>query len=120
VLDVMILYTPAARIAAGGVPQIESTIQNAVDWTNVAYANSLMSVEQRLVHTGEVAYDEGTQCVSGGSRDMACDLTWLRGNAGVASLRNTYGADLVALITQAGQYCGIGYVMTNVSTSFAP
>lgn len=120
VIDVMILYTPAARTAAGGAAQVEASIQNAVDYANVAYANSLVSVEQRLVHTGEVAYDEATQCASGGSRDMECDLVWLRGNAGVASLRNTYGADLVALITQGGQYCGIGYVMTGVSSGFAP
>jgi hypothetical protein len=37
----------------------------------------------------------------------------------VHSLRDQYNADCVALICQNGQYCGIAYLMTNVSTGFA-
>jgi hypothetical protein len=37
----------------------------------------------------------------------------------VHQLRDQYGADVVAMICQNGQYCGIAYLMTNVSSSFA-
>ena len=147
VLDALIVYTPEARAAAGSAAAIEATIQNAVDWTNVAYGNSLMAVEQRLVHTQEVPFSEATQCRtcsnSGNAcssdaqcgtgtcaHDMGCDLTWLRqetngsdydgdGQTYMDDLRNTHGADLVSLITQSGQYCGIAYVMTSIGSGFA-
>jgi hypothetical protein len=37
----------------------------------------------------------------------------------VHQLRDQYGADVVAMICQNGQYCGIAYLMTNVSPNFA-
>ncbi len=115
-LDVLIVYTPQARDAAGGTNGIEASIQNSVDWANTAYANSGIAARQHLVHTQLISYSD--------SGDMSADLTWIRGqmNSGtteVGGLRNTYGADLVALVVDTGQYCGIAYVMTNVSTSFA-
>lgn len=36
----------------------------------------------------------------------------------VHTLRNTYGADLVQLVVETGGYCGLGWFMSPVSTSF--
>jgi hypothetical protein len=115
-LDVLIVYTQQARDAAGGTSGIEASIQNAVDWANTAYANSGVAARQRLVRTQMISYAD--------SGNMDSDLSWLRSQIGsstseVGSIRNAYGADLVALVVNSGQYCGIAYVMANVSSSFA-
>ena len=148
-MDVLLAYTPQARVGAGGTAQVQAAIQNAVDWANVAYANSLIAAQQRLVGTVEIPYDEATrcftcsdtgaactstpQCAAGATcaRDMGCDLGWLQSEAAgtdadgdgstyMKDLRTQYGADLVALIVNTGNYCGIGYVMTSVGNGFAP
>src|SRR6185436_3380757 len=41
-IDVLVVYTAAARDAAGGVSGIEATIQAAVDLANAAFENSHM------------------------------------------------------------------------------
>ena len=48
------------------------------------------------------------------------DLNWVTGNATVASLRNSYAADMVSLITEnGGGYCGVGWVQRNPGAGFA-
>jgi peptidyl-Asp metalloendopeptidase len=108
-IDVMVVYTTLAKNGAGGTANIKALIQNAVDVANDAYANSFVTQRINLVHTAEVGYNEGA----------ASHLSWLRTNANVGSLRNTHGADLVAMVTNTGQgWCGIAYVMRTVSNSF--
>ena len=110
-IDVMILYTPAARIAAGGTDNIRATAQAAVDAANTAYANSQITTRLRLVHTQEVAYDD--------SWTYEDHLVWLSADPGVARLRESHRADLVDLLVEDGEYCGIGWVMSSVSPLFA-
>lgn len=115
-IDVMIVYTPAARDAMGGVSGIESLAQSAITSTNSAYANSQIDTRLRLVSLGLVDYQE--------SGDMSTDLSRLRGTSdgfmdGVHAERNGANADLVAMLTAGGQFCGIAYLMTNLSTGFA-
>lgn len=117
-IDVMVVYTPAARTAAGGPSSIASLINLSIANSNNAYANSGVNQRLRLVHSAEVAYTES-------SSGMGIDLDQLRDAAdgvmdGVHTLRNTYKADIVTLLTDATDYCGLGYVMSNVSSSFAP
>jgi hypothetical protein len=108
----MSVYTPQARAAAGGAAQIHAQIQAAVDQANSAFINSNMSARYILGHTEEVAYND--------SGDISIDLNWVTGNATVASLRNTHGADMVSLIVNnGGGYCGIGWVQRNPGSSFA-
>jgi hypothetical protein len=109
-IDVMILYTPQARSAAGGVSQIEAAIQNAVDLANTAFADSDVFTRFNLVHTAQANYNH--------YGNMYDDLDWLRYDPTVASLRNTHAADLVSLIVESSYYCGLGYVMRNPSPSF--
>lgn len=111
-VDVMSVYTPQARAAAGGTTQIQGRIQAAVDQANTAFINSNMVVRFFLVHTAEVAYND--------SGNIETDLDWVTDNATVASWRNTYGADLVSLIVNNGAgYCGIGWVQSNPGPGFA-
>jgi hypothetical protein len=111
-IDLMSVYTPQARAAAGGAAQIHGRIQAAVDQANSAFINSQMMVRFFLVHAAEVAYND--------SGNMESDLNWVTSNSTVASWRNTHGADMVSLITSNGAgYCGIGWVQRNPGPSFA-
>jgi hypothetical protein len=118
-IDVMVLYTAAAESAAGGPVGIETRITLGIGETNASYLNSGVTQRLRLVHTDKVTYTE--------RNDLEQDLYTLSNFSGsttlgdtAASLRNTYGADLVMLLTSppSPNYCGIAYVMDTVSTGF--
>lgn len=110
-IDVLVVYTPKARRAAGGRAQIEATIQGAIDVTNDAYANSGVAQRVYLVHTREVAYNET-------GHPMEEQLDWLRTDRSIAALRERQGADAVAMIAESPDFCGQGYVMRDVSPAF--
>ena len=113
-IDVMVLYTAAARAAAGGTSAIQAEVAAAVAVANQAYANNGLAARLRLVFTAESSIAE--------SGDFNTDLQNLRGNSDVASLRDTHAADLVSLITSNAPpalVCGIGFLMTTNATSFA-
>lgn len=112
-VDVVVVYTPRSRNAAGGRAAMEALIQGAVDSTNDSFANSRAEPRAYLVATAEVPYDES-------GIDMAVQLEWLRQDRGVADLRRRFGADAVAMISEAPPGCGIGYVMREVGAGFAP
>ncbi len=117
-IDVLVVYTPAARNAAGGTSGIQSRIQLGVTETNAAYANSGVLQRLRLVGAVEVSYTE--------SGDISTDLNRLTYTDGVLdnvqSLRDAYKADLVSLITSTPSpaYCGVAWLMGGNSPSFAP
>lgn len=114
IIDLMSLYTPATRSAAGGVANIEATTQSAVDVSNAAFADSGMNVQYRLVHMAESSYNES-------SSSIKSDLDWVANDADVAALRDQYGADVVSLIIEnGGDYCGYGYIQRSPKASFAP
>ncbi len=116
-IDVMVVYTTAAKNANGGQSGIEALIDLGISLANTAFTNSQINTQFRLVHAAEVSYAE--------SGDYNTDLTRLRSTTDgfmdeVHGWRNTHKADLVALIEDnLGGACGVAYVMTNVSTSFA-
>lgn len=111
-VDLLSVYTPQARAAAGGTAQIEAVIQSAVDRTNLAFSNSQVNAAYRLVRAAEVAHND--------AGNLNTDLSWVISDPTVASLRNSTGADLVSLIVENGAgYCGMGWVMRSVSTGFA-
>ncbi|MEE9231535.1 MAG: M12 family metallo-peptidase [Acidobacteriota bacterium] len=110
--DVLIVYTAAARDAAGGTASIEVISQNAVDLTNTAYANSQVVPRVNLVHLEELPYTE-----TGRMRD---DLYWVRDDPGVNELRDLYGADMVALLVHDLSSCGTAFLQSQPGESFAP
>jgi hypothetical protein len=114
-IDVMVVYTPAARVAAGGTNAIQALITLAFTESNTAYQQSLITPRIRLVYQQEVNYTE--------SGDFGTDLQRLTDPADgymdeVLPLRNTYGADLVSLWSNDSDLCGIGWLMTQLDPSF--
>jgi hypothetical protein len=118
IVDLMVCYTPQARTNAGGVTAIESAILGAVAQANQAHLDCATGMQLRLVHLHEVTYVE-----NGSSSDLTALQDPIDGVMDeVHTLRDTYGADLVQLITDPSpaQYCGIGYLMTSLTTGFSP
>ena len=113
--DVMVVYTPAARAAAGGTTAMQASINLAVAETNTAYSRSAVIPRLRLVHQEEVSYTE--------SGDFSTDLNRLTNPSdgfmdNVHALRNAYGADLVSLIIEETSLCGLAWLMSTESNSF--
>ncbi len=111
-IDVLIVYTTAVKNFLGGDAQARVFAQQAADATNTAYRNSQIRQRVRLAHASELAYVE--------TGVAAADLGNLLTNEEVAALRETYKADLVALVVNSMDGCGIGYLMNSVGTDFAP
>ncbi len=115
-VDVMVVFSPAARNAVGGQGAMLSLINLAVTETNDAYGASSVNQRLRLVHAQVM---QGYEEPSG----MGTILSELRDkNDGeldeVHALRDQYGADAVAMICANGQYCGIANLMGTPSASF--
>jgi hypothetical protein len=92
VIDVMVVYTPAARVSAGGITAMQALINLAVDKSNWAFELSQIRARLRLVYQGEVDYREGP--------DSGTDLERLIGRIDgymdeVHTLRDLVGADTV-------------------------
>ncbi len=115
VVDLLVVYTPAAR-AAYGQATLASMIQNAVAMANQAYLNSSVAVTLNLVGLQEISYSE---------TGLSNSLEHLRGASdgkldAVHQLRDSVGADVVTLVSEDSDGCGIARVMTTVSNAFAP
>lgn len=106
-IDVLVLYTSSVRASLGGDTQARNFAQQAIDSANTAYLNSRITQRVRLVGARLSPVSET------GSLDT--ELTNLRSNATVASLRNQFRADLVAMISNSGGFCGIGNLMGSVN-----
>ena len=114
-IDVMVVYTGEAREAAGGTAAIEALIRLAIDEANLAYQNSAVSQQIRLVHDQEVLYTE--------SGDNVVHLNHLTGPQDghmdeVQVLRNNYGADGVILLVATGG-AGLSWLMAPPSPGFS-
>ncbi len=114
-IDVMVVYTAAARAAAGGVDAMEATIYLSVAETNLSYFNSQITQRLRLVHLREVSYAE--------SGNVTTDRDRLKNPSdgfldSVHTLRNTYAADAVIMIVENISACGQAFIMTTVSNAF--
>ena len=115
-IDVMVVYTPAARISQGGTAAMKALIDSAVSDTNQAYANSQVIQRVRLVYAGEVNYTE-VDLITDRDRIQAINDGFLDE---VHALRNLYGADIVSLW---GNYpvpsgCGQSFVMLTEAAAF--
>ncbi|MEE9368387.1 MAG: M12 family metallo-peptidase [Pontiella sp.] len=110
VVDVMIVYTPAARIAEGGINGINNNITLAMQKANAAHGNSNTKMTLNLVHSAETIYTE--------SGSASTDLNALRGEDDglmdeVHGLRNTNAADFVCLLEDEPGTGGIGGLMSD-------
>jgi peptidyl-Asp metalloendopeptidase len=101
-INVMVVYTASAASAAGN---IASKIQLAVDETNQSYVNSGINITMNRVYTGQITYSET-------GRSFSTHVNYLKGTTdgqmdNVHSLRNTYAADVVVLVVNDSEACGI-------------
>ena len=113
--DLLVVYTPAAR-AAHGETTLQSMIQNAVAAANQAYQNSGIALTLNLVGLQEVAYVE-----SGAVHTSLYELTGTAEGKmdAVHAVRDSVGADLVTLVSQDNDACGVAWAMRSESASFA-
>lgn len=113
-VDVMVVYTPSSRVAAGGTAAIEALIDSYFDYTNMVYEQSGVDHRFRLVHAAEVAYVESGNSLTDLARLRDTDDGFMDG---VHALRDQWGADLVSLINTSGS-AGVAYQMTVLDVGF--
>jgi len=113
-IDILVVYTAAARTSAGSEAAIRTRIETAISSANASFGNSQIDTRYRLVHTAEVSYSE-----SGFNWNTALDrLTapadgWMDD---VHTWRDEYAADLVVLVVGASDtYCGLGWLMDSLT-----
>jgi peptidyl-Asp metalloendopeptidase len=101
-INVLVVYTASAATAAGS---IASKIQLAVDETNVSYLNSGININMVRVHTAQVTYSESGRSFSQHVSALRSTTDGIMDN--VHTLRNTYAADVVLLVVNDSEACGI-------------
>ena len=113
-INVLVVYTAKAAAATAN---IGSLIQLAVDETNGSYLNSGININMVRVHTAQVTYNE--------NGSFSQHVSRLRGTTdgymdNVHALRNTYAADVVVLVVNDSEACGIASsIGSTASTAFA-
>ena len=116
VIDILVVYTAEARIEEGGTSSIESIIDLAESETNAAYANSGVSHVINVIAKQEISFSESGFSFSGFLASAQNGSI-----PGLHDLRNEKAADLVAVLVKGDfSLCGLGYLLTTVSSSFAP
>lgn len=114
IIQVLVAFTPATR-NRWGLNGILSRINTAIAEANQAFTRSQINTQLRLVHIVEVNYGE--------SGDMGLDLSRIAGKADgymdeIHGVRDLYKADMVSLMIESSQYCGIAYQMLSLSNAF--
>ena len=102
VIDIMVLYSPAARVAVGGTDAIRASICLEVALANQAFENSLVNARLRLIHMRELNYIEMTQFGEYSGLTNEADSMFVE----VPGLADDYGADQVFLIGSYGAGAG--------------
>ncbi len=118
IIDIMVVYTPGARQAAGGTAGVELEIDANIAISNVSFANSGMSPRLRLVHTAEVDYVEADSPVTDLYRISLKDDGFMDH---VHALRDTVHADLVVLLVNSrdGNPRGVAWLLPSLDASWA-
>ena len=112
VIDVLVAYTAAARVQAGGSAQMAAAIANALAVTNTAFQRSGVNAVIREVGVIEGSYAEATTPFDPILSDLdAISPGGVVSNA-VEAARAASGADLVALITgrTGPSICGVAWL----------
>ena len=125
-IDLLIVYTPAAITYANGdanLGSIQSALAQMMNLSQQALDVSEIPIKLRLVHHGEVNYDEST-AESGDHLDRLSarageGAAWGLSETDAALLdeahiwRETYGADLVALVAEVEDTGGLGWMISS-------
>ncbi|HSJ05775.1 MAG TPA: M12 family metallo-peptidase, partial [Longimicrobiales bacterium] len=114
-INVMVVYTAAA---ANATSNIGSLIQLAVDETNQSYVNSGVNINMVRVHTAQVTYNESNRSFSQHVTALRSTTDGIMDN--VHTLRNTYAADVVVLVVNDSEACGMAAaIKATATTAFA-
>ncbi|HEU4557789.1 MAG TPA: M12 family metallo-peptidase [Longimicrobium sp.] len=111
-INVLVVYTASAASASGN---IANRIQLAVDETNQSYTNSGISINMVRVHTAQVTYNEAGRSFSQHVSALRSSTDGLMDN--VHTLRNTYAADVVVLVVNDSEACGVASTIKATATS---
>ena len=114
-IDLLVVYPGVVRSDAGGTSAIQAEIIKSVADTNLCYQNSQINVQLRLVHMEEVNYTP--------TGLLGTDLDRLKGKSdgfmdNVHGVRDTYGADLVALLSTTSDNGGLASTLSHPSLNF--
>ncbi|MEM7792187.1 MAG: zinc-dependent metalloprotease family protein, partial [Verrucomicrobiota bacterium] len=105
-LDLLCVYTPAARLSEGSLPNMLANIAQSVSLANQVHANSKTLIQFNLAHSAEVNYTESRT-------NAANDLAALRNVDGaideVHTLREIYEADFVCMFLKTNLTGGQAY-----------
>ena len=124
IIDVLVMYTKAAREELGEVNDMEALIDLAIIETNEGYANSDVKHRLRLIHRAEIDYTVVDRTLSKPLKELARTNDGIMDN--VHKLRDEYRADLVTLLvrvpptpTTQKAVCGRGYLNVEASKGFS-
>ena len=112
VIDVLVAYTAAARVQAGGAAQMAAAIANALAVTNTAFQRSGVDAVVREAGIIEGSYAEATTPFDPILSDLDAISPGGVASAAVEAARAASGADLVALITgrTGPSICGVAWL----------
>jgi peptidyl-Asp metalloendopeptidase len=114
-INVLVVYTAAAAAATSNISNL---IQLAVDETNVSYVNSGININMIRVATAQVTYNESGRSFSQHVSALRSTTDGIMDN--VHTLRNTYAADMVLLVVNDSEACGIASsIGSTATTAFA-
>jgi hypothetical protein len=122
-IDLMVVYTTGLGTRLG--PNLMTRLYNLVTSANTAYADSEIAMTLRLVNATMVNYPDPPTNVN--DDDVALDDITPTGGGGVGvfanieTIRNAFGADLVAFLRSGSDFGGhgIAWVATSSTTSSA-
>lgn len=120
VVDVLVGYTAGFAQARGGDSAARTRVNNLVEITNQAYANSGLQARLRLTHTLAVDFPDAT-----GNSDALSKLTGYKSGEGATAVdaalqplraaREQYSADVVVLLRRLrspeNEGCGIAWLL---------
>lgn len=115
-IDVMFVYTQKARLWAESSYQgpIGNILAIAVARANTALANSKVKARLRMVRSQEIAYNAAAE----NKGSTTTDLLSITFSDSIKELRDSYGADIVTLVTASDDIGGLGWIF-NGNPDFA-
>lgn len=117
-IDLLVLYTAAARDRAGSEALITAQLANAVAVTNTAFQRSGINAVITAVGIQELPLVEG----AGLGSDLSAISLGGTHSAAVEGLRTALGADLVALVTgraSSSGGCGMAWIGPSSSAAYS-
>ena len=107
-IDVLLLYTPAARARAGGVAQMQALVARIVSDSNTAFRRSGVPARLRLAGALEAPVTENPNFDA-----LLRDVTSM---PAVRAARDSFHADLVQLLVSSptAPSCGVAWLLTSL------